>query len=147
MTSFKKQLLFTAALSFSFVLLSSNSFLANKNPVPVLLTDTSHPKDCSIAEYLFDSSMVSAGVHVFTYYKDTGVIKDVLYQDDDGLGCVADSTTKCDDTNKHETDETALRYRAFYPIGTDSLPDGHNYNARPLPAIIFFHAGGFKECT
>ncbi len=91
--------------------------------------------------------MVSAGVYVFTYYKDTGVIKDVLYHGDNGLGCVTDSTTKCDDTNKHQTDETALRYRAFYPIGTDSLPDGHDYNAKPLPLMAFFHAGGFKECT
>ncbi len=145
MKKLAKQFIFLLTI----LLMPSSRFLAKTfKPPPLLVADTRHPKDCLNVEYLFDLDHISSGIDVFTYYKDTGLIKDVLYHDDEGLGCVIDSATKCDDTNKHETDETALRYKVFYPLGySDSVLDGHDYNAVPLPGVVFAHAGGFKECT
>ncbi len=131
----------------------SKSLGAFFNPPNVNLVDTKHPKDCDkdLRTPLFTNASLLSYAN-FNYHKSTVAIKDVLYKADESISnCVLDIPNLpaeiCDDTNHHATDESALRYRAYYRISTHENPtSGHDYDAVPLPCVVLFHPGGFQEC-
>lgn len=135
-------------------LLPYSKLLANVfTPPPVKPPpDVNHPMFCTNNlrdNDLFTQARTSNAY--FTYYKTPSPIKDVLYAlEEDLSGCVSPLPTAddCDPTNNHITNESALRYRAYFPLkNTTEFPNGHNYSEIPLPCLVFFHAGGFQECA
>ncbi len=139
-------------------MLSYSNLFANQPSVKRFSGSVSHPIECSTAEYLYDEDEVSDGSDIFYYYKNSGnIIKDIAYQLDESNSCVQQSFGTddflCGSIDYHNAEnepaETALRYKAFYPFAYDEIlhPNGHDYDGYPLPVVVLFHEGGFKECS
>ncbi|NNV57116.1 alpha/beta hydrolase [Limnovirga soli] len=121
--------------------------------------DTQHPKDCAndLRNPLYPLAYIKEAN--FTYHKGTypGIIKDVLYKDEEMLACVDTSnlsTDICSATDLHyygisnpDNDISILRYHVYYPLSTyEDSTNGHDYINYPLPCVAIFHPGGFQEC-
>lgn len=156
MLTSRKNFLQQAGFAIAGSLLTSSKLFANEvNPLDApgfLPPSTKHPKDCT--NNLRDNDLYTqarTSNEYFTYYKTPSPLKDVLYRlEEDISGCVSPipSTDICDDTNNHITDESALRYLAYFPLkASTEFPNGHDYGTKPLPCVAFFHAGGFQECA
>ena len=132
-------------------------------PPPRFTIDNQHPKTCS-----FDLRNPLPGYtpsfirqSEFKYHKgnNPNIKNDVLYEEEENLACVVIGDPQnpqkfCEATDLHfygigdpNNDVSVLRYRAYYPVSTWEDPqNGHNYIDYPLPCVVLFYAGGFKEC-
>jgi len=157
MLTSRKKFLQQAGLAMAGTCLSSNlfakEFLKNK-----LVKDTYHPVDCSIDlatsyqyTYNVDESLSDIIVRTGYYCYDDGVHPNTNPYDNDVMYAAENSTTETDAVcnipgddcdNVDIEDKNPFRYKAFFPKATK-----HDYVARPLPVYIFFHAGGFQECS
>jgi hypothetical protein len=118
--------------------------------------DSYHPVDCGpyglgtgMYNYSEDKIQVSpTGFYSKQYnggYTANGFCNDVEYNlegegyDQESCGSpVADDCRKVD----FDTNANPFRYNVYYVKA-----EFHNYAAKPLPVCIFFHAGGFMECS
>lgn len=151
MTISRKQFLKNAGFTLAGLSFPYSKLFANVVFDP-LTGDTKHPKDCTNNlrdNFLFPSSKIRQDY--FDYYKGAppGVIKDVFYKDELGIvACSTASTDFCDQFNHHEpNNKNTLRYKVYYPVSATIEEGGHDYVSTPLPIVVFFHAGGYMECT
>ena len=118
-----------------------------------LVKNTTSPSDCTLNLSdggLFSNSQIKE-TDDFYYYADSPTspdFHDVLYGGDDNNICVdINSNDKdCDQTDLHKIayggDRYALRYKVYCP-----KKSAHDYEITPLPLVIIFHAGGYRECS
>lgn len=161
MTTSRKQFLQQSAFALAGTCLPFQKLFAN-NVSYKLAKDTYHPVDCSINlatsyKYSYNendpaASQVKVADGFYSYPYNDGVnppntinpfSNDVMYAGEssfDDAGAACPTVTQC--RNVDINNENPFRYKVYYPKFSV-----HDYNARPLPVYIFFHAGGFQECS
>lgn len=150
MLNSRKQFLLKAGYALTGTFLAQSKILANVfTPPQRPVLNTISPSDCNQnlrTGNLFGINEVG-NYDGFYYYKGAapGNALDVLYYEDDNVAdCVSPLPTvnSCNVSNNHITDESALRYKAYFPLNA-----AHDYATTPLPLIVLFHPGGFSECS
>ncbi len=159
MQTTRKQFLKQAGFALAGSLLPYSKLFAGINFGQKFTVDVNHPMYCSNNlrdHYLFSENKIRHNVSddIFTYNKEVNdPLKDVLYSGDVG-GCTSATAYDCTWSDGHDNKwasstvpETTLKYKVSYPKSAIQKANGHDYQNVPLPCIILFHAGGFKECT
>lgn len=156
----RKKFLQQTGLALAGTCLSSNlfakEFVKNK-----FVKDTYHPVDCTVDlatsykyTYNDDESISDIAVRdgYYSYPYDDGIHppntinpfdNDVMYAGENSandVGAVCATFDAC--SNVDIENKNPFRYKVYFPKATK-----HDYNLRPLPVYIFFHAGGFQECS
>ncbi|MBS1747559.1 MAG: alpha/beta hydrolase fold domain-containing protein [Bacteroidetes bacterium] len=134
----------------------SKLFAKLPDPLKKITGDTYHPVDClpiglGTGKYKYSESdiQIDGGFYSKLYnggYTVNGFCNDVEYAlegdspDNGPVGCGDPNINACLKVDFQNSNP--FRYRVYYPKTTK-----HDYDSRPLPVCIFFHAGGFKECS
>jgi acetyl esterase/lipase len=121
--------------------------------------DTYHPLDLTVDlatsyKYTYNKNnpLLSEIAVLPGYYSLNPPTKDVLYKlEGQAPGEQCDPEPASNECNNYDFDpfnppnyigDNPFRYKVYYP--KESI---HDYELMPLPVYIFFHAGGFQECS